>query len=366
MRWIAGAPLIALALAGSVLAPGAEAQSNTLPDGRCAVGFADADGNRANGCEVNLMIDPRNCGAVGRAVGPGQICTAGVPASAYRGPITVVDVTLDRNPGLGFNLGRASGPTRCTGEGDARACVTPIGTQSGFADRVGARDNNTGRTGTVEMTCDVRMAGTTTTYAAKDGVTNATGTQDCVLQMQFGNDRLYGSMHQSRVVVNNVETSTMSFQFSGGMGAYFGFFGQQSQSRRGTWTAPAPLGTKGAQQYVGRAPDARESRPGLRLRRALRPVASVATASTLAPTNEAVVLKVAAAPGSRCRGSIAGARTIELPGVRASRRGVASFGTLPAGTFAGGMNWTVRVVCTGRDGGAIAQADLASYDVQPG
>jgi hypothetical protein len=34
----------------------------------CNAGFADADGNISNGCEVNLMTDVHNCGSVGNDV----------------------------------------------------------------------------------------------------------------------------------------------------------------------------------------------------------------------------------------------------------------------------------------------------------
>jgi len=34
----------------------------------CFMGYADVDGNPANGCEVNLVNDPQNCGAVGNDV----------------------------------------------------------------------------------------------------------------------------------------------------------------------------------------------------------------------------------------------------------------------------------------------------------
>ncbi|MFO0603598.1 MAG: hypothetical protein U0324_10515 [Polyangiales bacterium] len=47
----------------------------------CNAGFADCDGNRANGCEVNLNADPRNCGRCGNAcnaTGGAATCAAGV------------------------------------------------------------------------------------------------------------------------------------------------------------------------------------------------------------------------------------------------------------------------------------------------
>ncbi|MBI5513995.1 MAG: hypothetical protein HY909_09520 [Deltaproteobacteria bacterium] len=47
----------------------------------CNVGYADADGNHANGCEVNLNTDVNNCGAVGRVCATANgtpSCVAGV------------------------------------------------------------------------------------------------------------------------------------------------------------------------------------------------------------------------------------------------------------------------------------------------
>ncbi|MFO0604471.1 MAG: hypothetical protein U0324_14920 [Polyangiales bacterium] len=48
----------------------------------CLAGFADCDGNAANGCEVDLRADEGNCGACGRACaapsGGSAVCAAGV------------------------------------------------------------------------------------------------------------------------------------------------------------------------------------------------------------------------------------------------------------------------------------------------
>jgi len=48
--------------------------------GACAPGFADCDGNPANGCEVNTGSDNANCGACGRACGAGRVCSMGTCA----------------------------------------------------------------------------------------------------------------------------------------------------------------------------------------------------------------------------------------------------------------------------------------------
>src|SRR5262249_20817123 len=44
----------------------------------CNTGFADCDHSSANGCEVNLSIDPNNCGGCGVVCGAGQVCSGGV------------------------------------------------------------------------------------------------------------------------------------------------------------------------------------------------------------------------------------------------------------------------------------------------
>ncbi len=55
----------------------------------CDVGFADVDGAQANGCEVDLRADARNCGAVGNACaapsGGATACVGGVCAPSCPG-----------------------------------------------------------------------------------------------------------------------------------------------------------------------------------------------------------------------------------------------------------------------------------------
>ena len=44
----------------------------------CNAGYADCDGNPANGCEAHIAFDSANCGACGNACAAGLVCLAGV------------------------------------------------------------------------------------------------------------------------------------------------------------------------------------------------------------------------------------------------------------------------------------------------
>ena len=43
----------------------------------CNKGFADCDMSDPNGCEVNISVDAKNCGACGKTCNPGDICSGG-------------------------------------------------------------------------------------------------------------------------------------------------------------------------------------------------------------------------------------------------------------------------------------------------
>lgn len=53
--------------------------------GACKAGFADGDRVAANGCEINLMTDPKNCGAVAKSVPAGYACKNGVAVKSKKG-----------------------------------------------------------------------------------------------------------------------------------------------------------------------------------------------------------------------------------------------------------------------------------------
>jgi len=94
---------------------------------RCIPGYADCDGNAANGCETNTG-DLRNCGACGRQCGDSQVCAAGACADVRCAPPTTVcgrtcvELQTDRaNCGACGN--RCPSPLRATVACVAGACT---------------------------------------------------------------------------------------------------------------------------------------------------------------------------------------------------------------------------------------------------
>lgn len=65
------------------LCPGAYAShfvatcSNGVCGGECEAGYADCNGLPDDGCEVDVRIDSRHCGACGNTCSPGQVCADG-------------------------------------------------------------------------------------------------------------------------------------------------------------------------------------------------------------------------------------------------------------------------------------------------
>ncbi len=92
----------------------------------CAAGFADCDGNPANGCEVNLNGDVANCGGCGTPCAPAHAsprCAGGLCQ------INACDpgfVDCDANPGDGCEVNVNSDPANCGGCG--KACSSVNGT----------------------------------------------------------------------------------------------------------------------------------------------------------------------------------------------------------------------------------------------
>ncbi len=87
----------------------------------CSTGFGDCDGDAANGCETNTAVSATHCGRCGNVCGAGQSCTAGVcvttscPTGRTLCGTTCVDLNADTS-----NCG-ACGRT-CAAANGAPAC----------------------------------------------------------------------------------------------------------------------------------------------------------------------------------------------------------------------------------------------------
>ena len=77
----------------------------------CNSGFADCDGNAANGCETNLLTDVSNCGSCGQSASDGLPCTADVCVSG-----------VISHPPLPAGTACGVGGSVCNGAG---TCVAP-------------------------------------------------------------------------------------------------------------------------------------------------------------------------------------------------------------------------------------------------
>ncbi len=96
-------------------APGCVAGGCTLT---CSAGRGDCDGSSANGCETNTASNNSHCGVCGRVCGAGQTCSSGVCAATTcpTGQSLCGGVCVDINNSV----------AQCGACG--RACVTPGGT----------------------------------------------------------------------------------------------------------------------------------------------------------------------------------------------------------------------------------------------
>ncbi len=78
----------------------------------CATGFADCNGDPADGCEVNTRTDNASCGACGTACARGQVCSGGACGATCASPL--------RTCGMGggaFCANTAIDPANCGGCG---------------------------------------------------------------------------------------------------------------------------------------------------------------------------------------------------------------------------------------------------------
>lgn len=67
---------------------GAQCNAGTCARTGCDLGFADCDGDPANGCEVDTRADNGNCGTCLNACGGGQVCSVGACATTCGGGMT--------------------------------------------------------------------------------------------------------------------------------------------------------------------------------------------------------------------------------------------------------------------------------------
>lgn len=323
-----------------------------------------------------VALRPRYVAPVGIAALalPAAMLLPAVTASAA--PARELSFAITSDPGSGITLGEQLADPVCTGERGDLTCVAPIGTSTSFADTASIVEGGTGRSGTMTISCSIMYAGKQTTYSTRPGSANATGSEDCSLALDFGSgDTVVGALHQSRVLVDNLETSTFDVVFTHGTGRYAGFTGSLVVTETNPWTPPPPIGDKpdpgpspdpdpspspspqpspgavreGIAATLERivVPRAGDDQPAISVDRSKKPLVDVTSLGLLAPVNAPSKVAVTAAPGETCTGTLtAGKRVISLP---AKKIGVAGgsvvLKALPAGALKGASAWKLRVTC---------------------
>ena len=109
--WVAVLAVVAMGCSDETTTAGDAAVSSdvTAVDAplECDLSFADCDGNRANGCEVDLTTnDGAHCGACGRRCATGEACVSGtcsLPAPRQWRPQSV-SITTTRRPTFAWHL----------------------------------------------------------------------------------------------------------------------------------------------------------------------------------------------------------------------------------------------------------------------
>lgn len=290
----------------------------------------------------------------------------GVAAGTAARSAATLDFTLLSEIGdRTVTLGNQTGPPVCTNDasGNPVECVAPIGTSTTSGGSGTVRDNGTGATGTLTIACTVMYAGTQTTYAGRPGRHDATGSEDCSLRFEFPDgDVVYGSLHQTRVLVENTEANTFAVTMTGGEGRYAGTSGSLLFNQSNRWDPPPPIPARATSARSGQAA---LLAGGIRLkfRTSARPLVDVISPGLLAPSNRPVTVRVAVPKGASCTASITGAKAVTLArAIDAAGKGAVRFAALPAATFGAGADWKLSTTCNANVGGkAVTLTDTQSF-----
>jgi hypothetical protein len=155
----------------------------------CAAGFADCDGNPANGCEVNTRTDNTNCGACGTVCAAGQVCGMGSCATTCAAPLVLCGgacTNTGNDPahcGACGNVCPSASNTIavCAASNCAALCATGFGNcdnnlSNGCEANLTNSVTNCGACGTV---CPTRANATSSCTGGTCGFTCSTGFADC-------------------------------------------------------------------------------------------------------------------------------------------------------------------------------------------
>ena len=105
----------------------------------CSAGFVDCDMGEANGCEVDVTSDARNCGVCGGACGVAQVCSSGACRAGCVAGLTVCGASCVDLRASAANCGacgracptRANASATCTNGGCGLACNVNFGNCDG-------------------------------------------------------------------------------------------------------------------------------------------------------------------------------------------------------------------------------------------
>jgi hypothetical protein len=163
----------------------AECASSACQISQCDTGYSDCDGNAANGCEVNVINDTGNCGACGKA------CASTNGSAACVGGVCQIlcnsgFADCDNNPNNGCEINTAVDPAHCGG--CANACapqhvngITCSAGACGFTSCLGAWDDCDGN---AANGCETSLTASTSCGACATVCSPPTnGTATCL----FGN-----------------------------------------------------------------------------------------------------------------------------------------------------------------------------------